>query len=102
MNRFPLWKYIVIGVTLVVAFLYTLPNFFGEVPGAAAAVGLYPAILRKRVTLQLLAEVLDHVIALGFAVHQNIKPQGFLFFDGILNFPLHRSEEHTSELQSPK
>ena len=32
MNRFPLWKYILIGVLLVVAFLYTLPNFFGEVP----------------------------------------------------------------------
>ncbi len=32
MNRFPLWKYILIGIVLVVAFLYTLPNFFGEVP----------------------------------------------------------------------
>lgn len=32
MNRFPLWKNIVIGITLVVAFLYALPNFFGEVP----------------------------------------------------------------------
>jgi preprotein translocase subunit SecD len=32
MNRFPLWKYLLIGLTLVVAFLYTLPNFFGEVP----------------------------------------------------------------------
>ena len=32
MNRFPLWKYLLIGVVLVVAFLYTLPNFYGEVP----------------------------------------------------------------------
>jgi len=32
MNRFPLWKYILIGITLVISFLYTLPNFFGEVP----------------------------------------------------------------------
>ncbi len=32
MNRFPLWKYLLIGFTLVVAFLYTLPNFFGEMP----------------------------------------------------------------------
>ncbi|NWG39885.1 MAG: protein translocase subunit SecD [Hydrogenophilaceae bacterium] len=32
MNRFPLWKYMLIGITLVVAFVYTLPNFFGEVP----------------------------------------------------------------------
>ena len=32
MNRYPLWKYILIGVTVVVALLYTIPNFFGEVP----------------------------------------------------------------------
>lgn len=32
MNRFPLWKNILIGLSLVVAFLYSLPNFFGEVP----------------------------------------------------------------------
>ncbi len=32
MNKYPLWKYIIIGVALVVALLYTLPNFFGEAP----------------------------------------------------------------------
>jgi len=32
MNRYPIWKYIVIVVALVVGFLYTLPNFFGEAP----------------------------------------------------------------------
>ena len=32
MNKYPVWKYVVIVVALVVAFLYTLPNFFGEVP----------------------------------------------------------------------
>ena len=32
MNRYPLWKYILIGGVLLVALLYTLPNFFGEVP----------------------------------------------------------------------
>ena len=32
MNRYPLWKYIIIAITLVVGLLYTLPNFFGEVP----------------------------------------------------------------------
>jgi preprotein translocase subunit SecD len=32
MNRYPLWKYILIGVAVLVALLYTLPNFFGEVP----------------------------------------------------------------------
>jgi len=32
MNRYPLWKYVVIGVALVIGLLYTLPNFFPEVP----------------------------------------------------------------------
>ncbi|MBI3054894.1 MAG: protein translocase subunit SecD [Betaproteobacteria bacterium] len=32
MNRYPLWRYLVIGFTLVTSVLYTLPNFFGEVP----------------------------------------------------------------------
>ncbi|HEX7053757.1 MAG TPA: protein translocase subunit SecD [Burkholderiales bacterium] len=32
MNRFPTWKYALIALTIVAAFLYTLPNFFGESP----------------------------------------------------------------------
>jgi preprotein translocase subunit SecD len=32
MNRYPLWKYILIAAALVVSFLYALPNFYGEVP----------------------------------------------------------------------
>jgi preprotein translocase subunit SecD len=32
MNRYPLWKYIILAVVVVIASLYTLPNFFGEAP----------------------------------------------------------------------
>ena len=32
MNKYPVWKYAVIVVALVVAFVYTLPNFFGQAP----------------------------------------------------------------------
>ncbi|MEO8739773.1 MAG: protein translocase subunit SecD [Casimicrobiaceae bacterium] len=32
MNRYPLWKYALIVVAMVVGVLYTLPNFFPEVP----------------------------------------------------------------------
>jgi preprotein translocase subunit SecD len=32
MNRNPLWKYILIGAIVGLGFLYTLPNFFGQVP----------------------------------------------------------------------
>ena len=32
MNRYPLWKYILVVITILVACLYTIPNFFGETP----------------------------------------------------------------------
>jgi preprotein translocase subunit SecD len=32
MNRYPLWKYLLIAVALVFGVLYTAPNFFGESP----------------------------------------------------------------------
>jgi preprotein translocase subunit SecD len=53
MNRFPLWKYILIGFTLVVAFLYTLPNFFGELP----AVQVSPVRTTEKVDTALLGKV---------------------------------------------
>lgn len=32
MNRYPVWKYVIILIAMVVAGLYALPNFFGESP----------------------------------------------------------------------
>src|SRR6185369_6693428 len=32
MNRYPLWKYLLLAIALVVGLLYTLPNFYGEAP----------------------------------------------------------------------
>ena len=32
MNRYPLWKYIIIGLAVVLGLVYTMPNFFGEAP----------------------------------------------------------------------
>jgi preprotein translocase subunit SecD len=55
MNRYPLWKYILIGVILVVALLYTLPNFFGEVP----AVQISPVRATLKADSALLARVQD-------------------------------------------
>ncbi|HYY62086.1 MAG TPA: protein translocase subunit SecD, partial [Burkholderiales bacterium] len=37
MNRFPTWKYALIAVAIALAFLYTLPNFFGESPAVQVA-----------------------------------------------------------------
>ena len=32
MNRYPLWKYLIIGIALLLGLVYTTPNFFGEAP----------------------------------------------------------------------
>ncbi len=32
MNRYPIWKYLIIAVALLLGLLYTLPNFYGESP----------------------------------------------------------------------
>jgi preprotein translocase subunit SecD len=32
MNRYALWKYVVIAIALLFGVIYTVPNFFGEAP----------------------------------------------------------------------
>jgi preprotein translocase subunit SecD len=32
MNRYPIWKNLVVGITLLLGLLYTLPNFYGSTP----------------------------------------------------------------------
>ena len=32
MNRYPAWKFVLIAIALVFGLIYTLPNFFPEVP----------------------------------------------------------------------
>lgn len=32
MNRYPMWKYILIAAVILIGLLYTIPNFFGESP----------------------------------------------------------------------
>jgi preprotein translocase subunit SecD len=39
MNRYPLWKYIVMLAALAAGLLYTLPNFFGETPAVQVSSG---------------------------------------------------------------
>ena len=63
MNRYPLWKYLVIGVSLVAAFLYTLPNFFGEVP----AVQVTPTRTTEKVDTALMQKVEAAIKTAGIA-----------------------------------
>ena len=72
MNRYPLWKYISIAVILIVAAVYTLPNFYGESP----AVQVSPGKATVKVTEQTLKTVEDALAA------AQIKPNGVFFEQG--------------------
>ena len=39
MNRYPMWKYLLLAIALVVGLLYTLPNFYGEAPAVQVSSG---------------------------------------------------------------
>ena len=71
MNRFPLWKYILIAVVLLVSVLYTLPNFYGEVP----AVQVSPTRTAIKADATLMQQVEDELKA------QKIPYQG-AFIEG--------------------
>jgi len=52
MNKYPMWKYAIIAIAILVSALYAAPNLFGEVPavqvaGARAAVKVDPALRTK-------------------------------------------------------
>jgi preprotein translocase subunit SecD len=68
MNRYPLWKYILIAVALAVGLFYTLPNFFGEVP----AVQVSPVRATLKSDAALLTRVED------ILQKNKIVPQGTL------------------------
>ncbi|MBS0308889.1 MAG: protein translocase subunit SecD [Proteobacteria bacterium] len=53
MNRYPIWKYIIIAVALVFGVLYTLPNFFGESP----ALQISSAKITQKITTDTLSLV---------------------------------------------
>src|SRR6478672_112646 len=64
MNRYPVWKYAILVIALIVGVLYTLPNLFGEAPAVQVSSG--KATVKVDATAQ--AEVQE---ALASA---NIKP----------------------------
>jgi preprotein translocase subunit SecD len=67
MNRYPLWKNLLVAITLVLGLLYTLPNFFGESP----AVQVTSVKATVKVDATLLDRVEDSLKNAGIA-HQGL------------------------------
>lgn len=55
MNRYPLWKYLIIVCAVVAGVVYTIPNFFGESP----AIQVSPLRAGAKVDLSLLQKIDD-------------------------------------------
>jgi preprotein translocase subunit SecD len=66
MNRYPLWKYVVIAVALAIGLLYASPNIFGEVP----AVQISPVKTTLKVDPALMGRVEQALSGAG------IEPKG--------------------------
>ena len=48
MNRYPLWKYLLIAATLILGTLYTLPNFFGETPAVQVSTNRQSIVINEQ------------------------------------------------------
>lgn len=70
MNRYPLWKYLVIVVAIVFGVIYTLPNFFGESPAVQ--------ISSVRSTVKVDTQMMDQVERI---LKENNVPTDGVFFD---------------------
>ena len=47
MNRYPLWKYLLIAFTVVLAVIYSLPNLFGETPAVQVSTNRQSIIINS-------------------------------------------------------
>ena len=72
MNRYPLWKYIVIVVALLIGLVYTLPNFYGESPAVQVSSG--------KATVKVTEDTLSNVEAL--LKEAGLKPNGVFYEQG--------------------
>ena len=63
MNRYPVWKYAIIVIAMLLGALYTLPNFFGEAPAVQVSSGK----VTVKVDNSTLVKVEDALKAAGLA-----------------------------------
>ena len=71
MNRYPLWKYIVIAVALVLGFFYTLPNYYGNEP--AVQISSDKTAIKIDVST---VQTVEGILNLGKIPYRNVKMEG--------------------------
>lgn len=76
MSKFPLWKYLLILGAVVIGFIYTLPNFYGEVPAVQIS-SLRSSVVIAPETISQLTQELKQ---------DNLQPTGEVFDGKTLKF----------------
>ena len=72
MNRYALWKYVVIAIALILGAVYTLPNFYGESPAVQVSSG--------RQTVKIDPALMSRVESI---LNEAQIPHGAVYFDTI-------------------
>ena len=82
LNKYPLWKYLLLGFVVLISLLYAAPNLYGEDPAIQVS-----ATRGAEVELQTLDEVQD------FLKKANITPKSASLEDGQILIRLKSSED---------
>ncbi|WP_343728179.1 protein translocase subunit SecD [Duganella sp.] len=88
MNRYPVWKYILIVVAILLGALFTVPNFFGQSPAVQVTSGKSTV----KMTADMTAKVADVLAKAGIA-------NNGLTFDGSGNYASVRVRFATPDIQ---
>ena len=88
MNRYPVWKYILIAVALLLGALYTAPNYFGESPALQVTTGKTTVKITSDTTTQ----VADALKREGIPANQ-------ISLDGVGNSAAVRARFDTTDAQ---
>ncbi len=83
MTKFPVWKYLIIVIAIIVGLLYTLPNFYGEVP----AVQISSSRSSVQIGDDLIKKTTDALVA------QSVQPQGEVFDGKTLKFKFKTTDD---------
>lgn len=75
MNRYPLWKYLLIAFTVVLAVIYSLPNLFGETPAVQVSTNRQSIIINSQTEAKVAAALKAANIPTGgmFVVDNSLK-----------------------------
>ena len=74
MNRYPLWKYLLIALTLAVAAIYALPNLYGVTPAIQISTNRQSVVINQEIERRV-AQALQEA---------NIKTDGMFIAGGSL------------------